>query len=281
MPDRQVPVAFFNIVATPHPAGAYSKALDEIAAQPMNYRGRDFAVVFKPQADPEDDRFLRGRLAAWTDINPKEPSIDKATFEEVQVEDELAEIFEKRGFNNRGFAWVFDVQKHTLAFELKNDLNQTISAKQVERIFEHLLSSLNREGQTYEVTLIPREDAVDIVLGLSRIDTITIVLKRDNVGDHDDGDADDVLRELEEQNTKRQAYHFSRQPGTDSIKLNEKNRARADAAPENGFVASTGQDANGNHQSLSTKQYPDVVQAAVPAGGSIFHALKAKLFGRA
>lgn len=281
MPERHVPVAFYNIVATPHPEGAYHHALDEIAAIPFNYRGRDFAVLFKPEPDPDDDRFLRGRMAAWTDINPKEPSIDKATFEEVKVEEELAEIFEKRGFNNRGFSWVFDVQTHTLAHELENEIGQTISPMQIERILEHLLSSLNGEGQTYEVTLIPREDAVGLVLGLARLDTVTIILKRDNIGDHDDGDADDVLRELEEQNTKRQYYHFSRQPGTDSIKLNEKNRARADAAPENGLVASTGYDAHGNHQSLSTEKYPDIVGATVPDGGSIFHALKSKLFGRA
>jgi len=277
MPEREIPIGFLNVVATPHPTGAYATALADIAVKPVNYRGKDYAVVFRPKPDPNDDRFLRGQISAWTDIDPSEPSIDKSTFEQVAVESDLKAIFEKRGFNNRAFSYVFDQKKHKLAVELRNDLGQTISISQVGRIFEYLFSSLNREGQTYEVTVIPTKDALGRVLGLKRIDTITIILKRDNVGDHDDGDADDVLRELEEQNTKRQTYIFSRQPGTDGIHLNATNQARADAAQVNGLVKTTGVDDNGDHHTLSTEKYPDIVKAMVAAGGSVFNALKAKL----
>ena len=277
MPDREVPVGFLNVIATPHPAGAYAHALEQIAGKPFNYRGRDFAVVFRPELDPSNKSVLRGRLSAWTDVNPDEPSIDKSTFAQIAVEATLRDIFKKRGFNYRGFSWVFDQASHRLAFELRNELNQTISISQVGKIFEHLLSSLNREGQTYEVTVVPTEDALDNVLGLERIDTITIVVKRDNVGDHHDGDADDVLREMEEQNTKRQLYAFARQPGTDGIHLNASNRARAEAAQVNGSVRTTGIDENGDHAALSTEKYPNIVKAILGAGGSVFNALASKL----
>jgi hypothetical protein len=280
MQDRKILIGFLNIVATPHPEGAYVKALTDIAAKPVRYRGKDFAVVFRPDVDPSDDRYLRGRVSAWTDIDASEPAIDKSTFEQVDVESDLQKIFLQRGFNNRTFNYVFDVNKHHLAVELVNELNQRISILQIKRIFESLLSSLNREGQTYEVTVIPSKDALDSVLGLERIDKIEIVLKRDNVGDHDDGDADDVLRELEEQNTKRQTYTFARQPGTDGIHLNKKNRARAEAAQENGSVTATGIDRDGERQSLSTENYPDIVSTVVAAGGSILNAIKEKLARR-
>lgn len=277
MSEREFPAGFLNVVATPHPTGAYASGLKRIAGKPYNYRAKDYAVLFTPEPDPENGRYLRGRMVAWTDIDPNEPSIDKTTFEQKPVEKDLQRIFRERGFNYRGFSWVFDQDTHKLAVELRNELNQTISISQVGKIFEYLFSSLNSEEQTFEVTIIPKNDALDHVLGLKRIDTITIILKRDNVGDHDDGDADDVLRELEEQNTKRQEYRFTRQPGTDGIHLNEKNEARAEAAQENGLVKTTGIDDDGKRATLSTENYPQILKAVVGVGGSVFNALRAKL----
>jgi hypothetical protein len=98
---------------------------------------------------------------------------------------------------------------------------------------------------------------------------VDILLKRPNIGDHDDGDAEEVLRELFEQNIKQAEYTFARQPGTDGINLNEENTTRAGVAAENGYVKSSGIDEYGNRDKRSTKEYPKIIPLVLAAGAAI------------
>jgi hypothetical protein len=264
--DRTITVGFLNIVATPHPEGIYPESLAAVANKPVRVRGNDWAIITKPRPSRGEEGLFEGVISVWTDIDASEPSINKATFERQNVEDALRKIFEERGFNNRSFTYVLDNQTHRVAAELKNEAGKTISVLQVGRIFDLLLSKLNREGQTFEVTVVPEEDAIDRVLGLSRLDRVDILLKRPNIGDHDDGDAEEVLRELYEQNIKQAEYTFARQPGTDGIHLNEENTTKAEVAAENGYVRSSGLDEYGNKDRRSTKEYPKIVPLTLAAG---------------
>ena len=259
-------VGFLNVVATPHPKGVYAESLAEIAAKPIRYRGKDYAVVLPHKRNKKDPTILEGLISVWTDIDASEPSIDKATFEEKNVEDSLKKIFAQRGFNNRQFLYAFDEETHTLAVELLNDLGKRLSVRQASKIFEVLFSSLNRGNQTFEVTVKPEEDALEWVLGLKRLDRITILLKRPNPGDHHGDDADDVLRELDEQNLKQAEYDFARQPKTDGIHLNDKNQTRAEVASENGYVKSSGLDDYEERDKRSTKEYPKIVRDVLATG---------------
>jgi hypothetical protein len=267
-------VGFVNIVATPHPAGVYPKALKAIANKPVNYRGKDFAIITPPMRNKKEENIHRGNISVWTDVDSSEPSIDKATFKKKDVEAALKKIFAERGFNNREFTYFLEERSHTLVVELRNERGQTISVRQAGKIFELLLSSLNKEGQTYVVTVRPSEDAIEQVLAFKRLDRIKIVLKRPNPGDHDGGDADEVLRELEEQNMKEADYIFSRQPGTDGIRLNEVNQTRAEVAAENGYVESSGVDADDVHDRRSTKEYPRIVKHTLAAGATFVSTLR-------
>jgi hypothetical protein len=136
------------------------------------------------------------------------------------------------------------------------------------------ISRLNREGQTFEVTVIPEDDALDFVLSLSRLDRVRMVIKRPNPGDHLDTDAADVLREMEEQNINKDERIFTRQSGTETIKLNNSNLARAAVAATDGFVESGGRDENGVPDKRSTKEYPKVVRSTLEAGTSFLSALR-------
>lgn len=267
-----VEIGFLNVVASPHPEGIYSRSLANIANTPVNIRGKDFAIVTPPKAVERQEGLFQGWVSVWTDIDSSEPSIEKATFRQRDVEAALKKVFSERGFNNRSFHYVLDEATHTIAIELKNDLGKTLSIRQAGRLFEKLFSALNRSGQTFDVTVIPEEDALSRVLGLERIDKIVIVLKRPNPGDHHGTDAEDILRELHEQNMKRAEYTFSRQPGTDGIHLNEDNQTRAEVAASNGHVESSGLE-DGERSHRSTQEYPKIVRRALAAGTGFASAL--------
>lgn len=266
MEGNVIEIGFLNVVATPHPPGIYHEALNLIANRPVRYRGKDYAVVLEPKQNDEDQALLEGIISVWTDIDASEPSIDKSTFEAKDVEDSLRAVFEQRGFNNRAFRYVMDAETHSIAVELLNESGKRLSVLQAGKIFQLLFGSLGDGNQTYEVTVKPEEDAIERVLGFARLDRVTILLKRPNPGDHHGDDAEEVLRELEEQNMKQAEYDFARQPQSAGIELNEKNQTRAEVASDNGFVKASGIDEYGERDTRSTKEYPKVVRLVLAAG---------------
>jgi hypothetical protein len=280
MPNNQgsdkadVYIGFLNIVATPHPDGIYPETLKKISNRPINFYGNEYAVILRPKKSRSDPNLFEGVIRIWTDIDPDRPSINKRTFAEEGVDSELKKIFSVKGFNNRGFSYVLNEKSHHLAVELQSEIGQKISIRQFHKIFELALSRLNVEGQTFSVTIIPTEDAIESVLGLERLDRIKIYLKRPNPGDHDDGDAEEVLRELDEQNLKEADYSFSRQPGTEGIHLNSKNLLRAEVAAQNGHVESAGLNDDGQREKRSTKEYPKIVRRTLAAGVSFIRAIR-------
>jgi hypothetical protein len=268
---------FINLVAQPHPEGVYEEALNAVVNSPVQYFGSNFAAIRPASRNPNDPNMLEGVLTVWTDVSTDEPSIDKATLEEVALDEELKRIFAKRGFNNRSFLYVLDTATHTVAVELLNDHGKTLSPRQAGRIFERAFSRLNREGQTYEVTVIPEDDALSQVLAIRRLDKVRIVIKRPNPGDHLDTDAEEVLREMEEQNINRDERVFTRQSGTDSINLNEANHTRAEVAATDGYVESSGKNEDGEVEQRSTREYPKIVKRTLAAGTGAIAALRAEV----
>ncbi len=125
--ERSITVGFVNIVASPHPAGVYPTALAEVASKPVRVRGNDWAIITQPKPVAREDGLYEGIISVWTDIDATEPSINKATFQRLDVEAALRKIFEERGFNNRSFSYVLDEQTHRIAVELKNEIGKTIS----------------------------------------------------------------------------------------------------------------------------------------------------------
>lgn len=274
MEGNKFEASFVNVVASPHPEGIYAEAIHGVANDPIQFYGSNWAAILKPNKSKDDDKLHEGILTVWTDVDSSEPSIDKTTLQEKAVESELKKVFDERGFNNRSFLYVLDEETHKIAVETRNSLGKTISARQVGKIFGRAFSRLNREGQTFEVTVVPEDDALDMVLGLSRLDRIKIVIKRPNPGDHLDTDAAEVLREMEEQNIKKDERTFTRQSGTDTINLNENNRTRAEVASTDGYVESGGKDENGQPDKRSTKEYPKIVRRTLAAGTTFLSALR-------
>lgn len=274
MEGSKFEAGFINVVASPHPKGVYPEALQQVANIPVNYWGTNYAAIRAPKPTPEEPGLYEGVFTVWTNVDTTEPSIDKATLEQVELDDDLKAVFEKRGFNNRSFNYVLEESTHTLAVELRNEFGKTVSARQAGKIFSLALSKLNRRGQTFETTVIPEDDALSMVLGLKRLDKVKIVIKRPNPGDHLDTDAEEVLREMEEQNINKDERIFTRQSGTDSINLNEQNQTRAEVAATDGFVESAGRDEDGKPDRRSTKEYPKIVRRTLAAGTAAISALR-------
>lgn len=96
-------IGFLNVVATPHPEGIYLESLKRVSNHPIKLRGRDFAIITSPVKMQKEEILYWGMVSVWTDIDSTEPSIDKSTFEQKNVEAALKKIFAERGFNNRSF----------------------------------------------------------------------------------------------------------------------------------------------------------------------------------
>jgi hypothetical protein len=136
MEGNKFEAGFINIVASPHPVGIYPQSLENVAGDPVQYYGNNWAAILAPNNSAGDAELYEGILTVWTDVDSSEPSIDKSTLQKKDVESSLKKIFEERGFNNRSFNYVLDNVTHKIAVELKNDQGKTISVKQVGKIFD-------------------------------------------------------------------------------------------------------------------------------------------------
>lgn len=262
-----IEIGFVNIVATPHPTGIYAASLAEASNFPIKYWGSNYAAIRKPKKNSRLPHIYEGVITTWTEINTSEPSIDKETLDSINVEQELIAIFRKRGFNNKEFYYSFNENTHAMGIELLNDQGKSISIVQIEKIIAKAFERISNDSRSFEVTVFPEEDALEKVLSFKRIDRVTIVLKRPNPGDHSAEDAEEILKELEEQKIKQATYDFSRQGGSSGIELNEFNEKRARVASSNGYVKARGLVTRGTSKVRSTKEYPYVKR--IPSEGAL------------
>lgn len=268
-------VGFLNIVATPHPEGVYLRLLNSAAGQPVGFWGSMKAAITKPLALHDDETFYSFQLLVWTEINPGEPTINKAELKKSDFPREGREFTKKYGVNGRVFHCVFDETSHWLSVELKNEEGQTVSPKRLHRIFTDLLSPevLGADAELVEVTVIPTEDAISYVLGLKRLDKVEILVKRPN-DDDITSETNRVMHSLMAQNAKSERRIITRQPKTDGVDLSEENEIYARVAAHNGYVETSGLDDEGVHDKRSTKEVPKIVKRAITAGVSYLAALR-------
>lgn len=275
MASETLEVGFLNIVATPHPKGVYLRLLNTAAEKPVAFWGDFRAAITKPVALHDDATFHTFQMVIWLEVNSDEPTIDKAALKKAGFPREGREFTAKYGVNGRVFYCIFDEKKHLLTAELRNEDRKTVSPGRLERIFVELLSPevLGAESELVEVTVIPTDDAIAYVLGLSRLDKVEILVKRPNQDDIT-SETNRVMAALIEQNAKSERRVISRQPQTDGIELSDENTTYARVAAHNGHVDSSGLDEEGVHDKRSTKEVPKVVKRVIAKGVSYLAALR-------
>jgi len=275
MADGVIEAGFLNIVATPHPKGVYRRIFETAAEKPVGFWGAYKAAITKPVGLHDDESFHTFQLVIWQEIDPDEPTINKAELKKAGFPREGREFTAKYGVNGRVFYCIFDEKTHYLTVELKNEDGQTVSPKRLGRIFAELMSPeiLGAKTEEVEVTVIPTDDAISYVLGLKRLDRVEILVKRPNQDDITT-ETHRVMGNLIAQKAKSEARIISRQPKTDGIELSDENEAYARVAAHNGHVDSSGLDEDGVHDKRSTKEVPKVVKRVIAKGVSYLAALR-------
>lgn len=270
-----VRATFLNIVATPHPTGVYSRLLKLAAEKPVAYRGSFRAAITAPGPISGMDGFSSFQLVTWVEINPDEPTINKAMLKKSEFPREGREFSRLYGVNGRVFYCVFDEHEHRLTVEIKNEDGSKISPNTVGIIFTALLSPkiLGHKSEIIEVTVVPEKGALDYVLGFERLDTVEILVKRPNPDDIT-SKTKRVLERLKKMNAESEYTRLRRMPKTDGLELDDDHQTLAEVAAVNGHVEATGVNSAGQHDERSTRDIPKIESKTVPKDTSYFAALR-------
>ena len=273
--DQIVRAAFLNIVATPHPSGVYTRLLGSAATKVVPFRGSSRAAITPLSRIAGSEDLYSFQLVTWIEIDPDEPTIDKAALKKADFPREGREFTRQYGVNGRVFFCIFDDKDHRLTVEIKNEDRRTISPNTVGELFTRLLSPrvLGTKAELVEVTVIPEKGALEHVLGFERLDTVEILVKRPNADDITTK-TNRVLERLRKMKAESEYSRLRRMPKTDGLELDEEHQTLAQVAALNGYVDASGVDANGKHDERSTRDIPKVRSQAIPKDASYFAALR-------
>lgn len=274
--QEYIEAGFLNVVATPHPKGVYPRLLGAAAEKPVYFRGSFKAAITKPSPIADSPGFYSFQLVAWLEINPDEPTINKAALKKAAFPREGREFTRQYGVNGRVFYCILNEKTHIITVELKNEDGQRITPGSLERIFERLLSPqiLGIKSELVEVTTIPKDDALEYVLGFKRLDRVEILVKRPNEDDLT-SPANRVLQRLIDNKAKSELSVLTRMPKTDGLELDDEHLMLAEVGAVNGHVDSSGLDEADQHGKRSTREVPKIVRRILQKGTSYFAALRA------
>lgn len=257
-----------NVVLHPHPVGAY-RQLFEAAGEDLNgvrFHGDRFATL-SPITETRNGVFT-GRLATWTEIDPKSNLIEKKSLKENLLSDSNLNLPDDVGFNSRVFSFAFREKDHQLYVELLNDERQSISVGRARlailRVLEEVLPSGFDELSVHVAT---SQNAVEHVFAIPRIRKVTIQLDEPNPDGLEDA-KQKILQEIQDTHAKRVKTELIKSSGEETLVLTERYHAMADLAKDNGFVEATGRDDDGEPVERSTKSYPELTEVNLGEGES-------------
>lgn len=245
-----------NVVAHPHPEGIYERVF---AAAGEMRRGAKFYgdryATLSPVTGVRQGVFT-GRLATWTEVDRNAKTIDTALLEERLFDESGVVIPSGTGLNSKVFNFAFNVDKHQLVLETRNDEDQTISIGLGQRAIAKVLAMVKIPGlEELSVHLVTREDAIARILSLPELRKISIDLFKPNPDDLSDVERE-MLEELEALNAKRNKTELTKSKDADTLVLTPRYRAMAQVAKNNGSVAASGRDEDKEKINLNTKQLP-------------------------
>ena len=249
-----------NVVVHPHPKGAYRRLFEVVGAdlRGVKFHGDRFATM-SPVSETRNGVFT-GKLATWTEIDPKSNLIEKKTLKETLLSEADVSIPDGVGFNSRVFSFAFRERDHRLYVELVNDEGQTISVGRAQLAIRCVLSAFQPEDiDELDVHVVSQSNAVDKVLSIPRLRKLAIQLDLPNPDDLSE-EKRKILEEIEKMNGKRVKTEITKSAGEERLEASPHYRAMAELAKDNGYVSGTGRDENGEVIQLSTKSYPDEIE---------------------
>lgn len=233
---RRKSYGVFNVVAQPHPIGVYREIFLKagLDTQGVNFYGDSFSRVSPPTVSHEG--IFRGRLAIWTEIDPQEPVIYKASLEQALIENTEVSFPEGVGYNSKIFYFSFRESDHTLFVELENDSGNSLSVGQALKAFSKILETINlSDTSSIEIYQKTKSNAVGAVLEIPRLRKIEIVINIPNPDDlHED--VQSMFDEINSMNAKKLVTEITKSSGNDTLQLTHRYRVMAEVAKDNGYV---------------------------------------------
>ncbi len=176
---RTIEIYILNLAANPHPSGVYASLLRRAARFLVKARASDYAKITEPIAavGHSGDGIYTGRILMWSEIDLRRPWLD------LENEDELSaslkntiRIPNSARPNYRTFNYILSENNHKLYFKSKNEFGDRLGPNTCLAIFSRLLSQelLGFESPEVEVSLVPEKRALDRILSLSNLRTLTI-----------------------------------------------------------------------------------------------------------
>ena len=260
-----------NIFADPHPEGIYPKLLERIAHTPAKLWGDDYLALTPPERDAG---LWTGRIFVWTELDPNSPAVNTKRLQELSLTQAHVSVPADIGINGRIFYYVLREKDHKIFFETKNEFGKRLAPDRLIGPLDRLFQRINARGEIHvEVNVWPEEDALKNILDMAALAKLEIHIKKPNPDDNDE-EAEEILRELEEQGASRKEITLSAKSRKKGMTPNRRTRIEAQVGAETDHVRGAGKDANGNKLDLSTQSYPKIISVALSGFISVLNAAK-------
>jgi hypothetical protein len=199
---------------------------------------------------------LTGEIYRFVNLDPTQPWFNLET-KGIATDDEVGKIQIPEHLlpHLQRIEFVFRPDTHQLWFisqDRKDRLGVSAAVTFFQQLFDHVVEA--GKFPKVEVTALPDADTLETMLSLSKLEKITIDLKRPNA---DDGNLEErrFLKKLEKQNAQRQIIELVAVSGL-SIQPDAETRALASVASRNGNVSVVGRDEGGRRVEESTQEKP-------------------------
>lgn len=242
-----------NIVINPHPEGRYIELFCAAKSNRTTYSffGARTGVITSFRKESGDERFYKGTIALFSDIDFDRSWLDFSTGDAAQAEDlESIRIPKNLRPEFKQISFVFDVIKHRMIF-VSSGLGVTSARKLIEGLFRE--SGALGEKDDLEVTVIQDEDNLEKMLAERGIRELTIEINLPNADSLRDAE-----QELYDRLRTRNAKSLVQQIVADSsgeLKPDDELRILGKIALENGGVKTKVHTADGTFF-RSTDEFP-------------------------
>lgn len=232
-----------NIVINPHPDGRYIELFRAAMSNKTTYSffGTRTGVITLFRKESRSDRFYKGTIALFSDINFDRSWLDFSTGDAAQVEDlESIRIPKHLRPEFKSVPFVFDVVKHRMIF-VSSGLGVTSARKLIEGLFRE--SGSLGEKDVLEVTVIQDEDNLERMLAESGILELKIEINLPNADSLKDSEQE-LYDRLLKQNSKRLVQQIDAD-SSGNLKPDYESRTLGKIALENGRVTTKVHTADG------------------------------------
>jgi hypothetical protein len=230
---------------------AFNKARDlKVVAKYWGERAAILASFVHVIGTPADDPFYVGEIACFTDFNTSQKWIDLKKAKEASQErvEKLAAETENFRPDYKKVDFLFGAKKHRLFVKQPGLTGSTTAI-----IVRHWLADPRIAGPGVQTTAEPSTEALDTVLGLTRLRRLTIVIGRPN-SDHPALEKDFEER-LQKMNAKTLGTNLVAVEG-ETLKPDERIKEEAEVAMSNGYVEAEGRDEHDLPTHRSTAKFP-------------------------